>query len=94
MSDPVCSICKGGADPLSLCNRCAKNLQMLDVADGAANICGQRMGAGGFPGIISNQVPADAIFFVPSREALERALEHDETPDLRRYFGMIKNLGH
>lgn len=84
-----------GDDSLALCERCAKNLQMLDVAQELEGMSARDMHIPGFPFTfrVSEEVPKDNLYFIPSRESLERALEHDEAPDLRRYFGVIKNIG-
>jgi hypothetical protein len=91
-NEAICSMCQGGKS-LALCERCAKNLEMLDLAQALEELPTRTVNVGNFSFEVSPAAPPDTIYFVPKREALEHALEHDEAPDLRRYFGVIKNIG-
>lgn len=96
MRDPDCGMCTGNPELLSLCDRCAKNLELLDLSDAVCEVKGEEGGFvtfGDVPTVFADSVPADSLFLVPSRWVLEQALEHDEAPDLRRYFGVIANIG-
>lgn len=92
--DPDCGMCTGNAGLLAICDRCAKNLEMLDLADEAAELRGVETDIVGFPTLLTESAPEGSLFIIPSRASLERALEHDEAPDLRRYFGVITNIGY
>lgn len=93
MRDTDCGMCMGNPRLLALCDRCTKNLEMLDLAEAIAEVKGEEVSFGGVPTIFTSAAPEGSLFMVPSRAALERALEHDEAPDLRRYFGVITNIG-
>lgn len=86
-------MCSGDPTLLRLCDRCAKNLEMLDLAGAIEEVKDKEIDVGGFSCVLSEAVPENSLFIVPSRAALENALEHDEVPDLRRYFGSITNIG-